>query len=223
MVFTCECFNQYIHGREYTVIQTDHRLLIPIFTMLPKDCNGCSWGYRNTASKWCTILAHCRHAKSHLPEGDNIFNLNQEAKLHKEIQDIDPAEQVRVSKWGLAKIRAATQQDPMLQLVATTVHQGWLESKMDVPMEIRAFWLFRDELTEHDKIIYKGTKIIIPKSMQPLMKQRIHLSHQGAYPCVQQAKDVLFWPGMASEIRHLVSQCSICNDYVCCQTAKNSH
>jgi len=32
IVFTCECFNQYIHGREYTSIHTDHRPLVPIFT-----------------------------------------------------------------------------------------------------------------------------------------------------------------------------------------------
>ena len=164
---------------------------------------------------------HSRHAKSSIPERDNIkstsdyqiFNLKQEAKLYKEIQDIDPAEHVRVSERGLAKIRAATQQDPMLQEVAKTIHQGWPESKQDVPLLIRAFWPFRDEPTEHDKIIYKGTKIIIPKSMQPEVKQRIHISHQGLDACVQRTKDVLFWPGMASKIRHLVSQCSVCNDY----------
>ena len=32
IVFSCERFNQYIHGRDYTVIHTDHRPLIPIFT-----------------------------------------------------------------------------------------------------------------------------------------------------------------------------------------------
>ena len=31
IVFTCEHFNQYIHGRELIFIQTDHRPLVPIF------------------------------------------------------------------------------------------------------------------------------------------------------------------------------------------------
>ena len=44
-----------------------------------------------------------------------IFNLKQEVKLYKEIQDINPAEHVRVSEGGLAKIKAATEQDPMLK------------------------------------------------------------------------------------------------------------
>ena len=70
-------------------------------------------------------------------------------KLYKEIQDIDLAEHVRVCEGGLAKIRAATQQDTMLQEVATTIHQGWPESKQDIPLLIRAFWPFRDELQNH--------------------------------------------------------------------------
>ena len=72
------------------------------------------------------------------------------------MQDIDhdPAEHVRVSKVELAKIRATTQQDPMLQELATTIHQGWPESKQDVSLLIRAFWSLRDELTaRHQPIL----------------------------------------------------------------------
>jgi len=32
IVFACERFNQYIHGREQTIVHTDHRPLVPIFT-----------------------------------------------------------------------------------------------------------------------------------------------------------------------------------------------
>jgi len=49
-----------------------------------------------------------------------IFYIRQEAKLYKEIKDIDPAEHVRVSEGGIAKIRAATQQDATLQELSTT-------------------------------------------------------------------------------------------------------
>ena len=46
IVFACERFNQYIHGQEQTVVQTDHRPLVPIFPsqciMYQNDCSGCS-------------------------------------------------------------------------------------------------------------------------------------------------------------------------------------
>ena len=31
IVFACERFNQYIHGREQTTVNSDHRPLVPIF------------------------------------------------------------------------------------------------------------------------------------------------------------------------------------------------
>ena len=154
--------------------------------------------------------AYLKETASKITSEYQIFNLSQENKLYKEIQDIDPAEHVRVSEGGLVKIRIATQEDTMLQVLAATIRQGWPDSKTEVPSTIKAYWPFRDELTEHDKIIYQGTKIIVPKALQPEMKQRIH--HR-ADASVRRAKDVIFWPGMASEIRELVSQCFICNDY----------
>ena len=54
---------------------------------------------------------------------------------------------------------------------------------------------------------------MIPKSLCALMLQRTHTSHQGPDNCVQRAQDVIFWPGMASDIRHLASQCFRCSDY----------
>ena len=45
------------------------------------------------------------------------------------------------------------------------------------------------------------------------MLQRTHASHQRLEACVRWVRDVIFWPGMASEIRHLASQCSMCSKY----------
>ena len=63
-------------------------------------------------------------------------------------------------------------------------------------------------------MLYKGSKVIIPKSMQPQIPLRIHSSHQEAESCIRRAKYVLFWPGMTSEIKERVGQCSKCNEYL---------
>lgn len=49
--------------------------------------------------------------------------------------------------------------------------------------------------------------------MQAVMMHRTYSSHQGPEASVQCAKDVIFWPVMTSDIRHLTSQCPTCNDY----------
>ena len=42
-----------------------------------------------------------------------IFQLQQEARLYKEIKGVDPALHVRVSENGLAKLREVTAKDDM--------------------------------------------------------------------------------------------------------------
>ena len=56
--------------------------------------------------------------------------------------------------------------------------------------------------------------MIIPQAMRPLMLKKAHESHQGAGASIRRAKDVIFWPGMNSEIYNMVSQRPVCNDYL---------
>ena len=134
-----------------------------------------------------------------------MFQLTEEAQVSKEIEEIDSAKHVMLSAKGIADLRKE---------LAKVIRQGWPDLKQNVPLSIRAFWPFRDEMVVDNSIIFKGTEVVIPKSMRTLMLQRIHTSHQGPDGCVRQARDVIFWPGMATiEIRHLASQCSTCSDH----------
>ena len=45
------------------------------------------------------------------------------------------------------------------------------------------------------------------------MLELIHESHQGIIKCKQRARDILFWPGMSSQIEEKVSQCSLCAQF----------
>ena len=101
-----------------------------------------------------------------------------------------------------------------MQTLANIVEIGWLDAREEVPITARGYWTFRDEITLHDGLIFKGNRMIIPKQLQKQMLRKIHSSHQGPEACIRRAKDVLFWPGMSTEIRQLVGQCSICNEYL---------
>ena len=41
----------------------------------------------------------------------------------------------------------------------------------------------------------------------------IHKSHFGIVRCKQRAREVLFWPGMATQIKELISRCDVCKQY----------
>jgi len=134
-----------------------------------------------------------------------IFRLQQQSKLYKEIEELDPASHVRISENGLASLKEETIKDDSLSELKRIIHQGWLDLKQKPPLSIRAFWPNRDELVEDIEIIFKGTKVLVSNSMRTLMPQRSHSSYRGPEACVRRARDVIFWPGMTNEIRHLAS------------------
>ena len=195
IVFACERFNQYIHGRDQTVVQTDHRPLVPIFskpiynapkrlqrmllrlqkyTLMVLYCPGKEMFIADMLSR-----AYLHEEPSKNKRDYQMFQLTEEAQVYKEIEEIDPAKHVRLSAKGIVDLRKATIQDDTLSELAKVIRHGWPDLKQNVPLSIRAFWPFRDELVVDNSIIFKGTKVVIPKSMRTLMLQRIHTSHQG--------------------------------------------
>ena len=91
---------------------------------------------------------------------DLVFQLSQEAQVYKEIEEIDPAKHIPLSLdlQGLANLREATIKDDSMSELAKVIQQGWPDLKQNVPLSIRAFWPFRNELVGDNGIIFKGKK-----------------------------------------------------------------
>jgi len=49
------------------------------------------------------------------------------------------------------------------------VEEGWPDKKAKIPSQCLPFWNFRDQISFSDGVLFKGEKVIIPKSMQPEM------------------------------------------------------
>ena len=71
-----------------------------------------------------------------------------------------------------------------------------------------------DELSFVDGLLFRAKRLIVPHSWRKEMLDRIHESHQGIVKCKQRARDILFWPGMSSQVEYKVSKCSICNQFL---------
>ena len=94
------------------------------------------------------------------------------------------------------------------------VNQGFPEDKNELPVCIRDYWSYRDELSTQDGLVYRGTRIIIPVKMrsQLLTNQSLHslASHLGIQYTVHTAKKIMFWPRMHSELVKTVKRCQTC-------------
>ena len=101
-----------------------------------------------------------------------------------------------------------------MQTLKTTILTGWPESKQETEINIRHYWQIRDELTVQNGIVFRGSRVVIPKLLQQEMLTKIHISHLGPEANTRKAKDVMYWPGMSSQIKDHHSNCSLCNEYL---------
>jgi len=124
IVFTCKRFNQYIRSREQTMVHTDHRPLVPIFNKLVYNAPKQLQRMLSRLQKYTLTAQYCPGQKMHrtdmlshayLQEQTpinkteyQIFQLQQEEKLYKETEKVDPAFHVRLNENSLAKLREAT-------------------------------------------------------------------------------------------------------------------
>ena len=86
-----------------------------------------------------------------------IFKLQQEVRLYKEIEEVDPVLHVRL---GLVELRETTTKDNTLRELTKLIHQGWPEFNHNVLFSVRAFLPYTDELVVDIEILFSYPKIV---------------------------------------------------------------
>ena len=220
IVFACQRFSQYISRREKITVESDHKPLQAIFkkSVLAAPCRlqrmllrlqrfNLDVTYKPGSQMY--IADHLSRAYlASVGEEDKEFQV-----FALEIESLNPLDSLTVSSERLAQLQKATEQDTVLQTLKTTVLVGWPEQKSQVPIPIREYWNYRDEISLHNGILFKCQRIIIPQAIRPEIIARSHASHLGIESCLRKARDSVFWPGMSSEIKEVVSQCSVCAEF----------
>ena len=102
----------------------------------------------------------------------------------------------RLTETTESCLRDETKKDEPLSKLMTTIVQGWLYSRNQVPQPLRPYWPYRDELTIDNGLIYEGAQVMIPQSMQAEMLLKIRTNHFGPESNIRMGREVLFWPGM---------------------------
>ena len=110
-------------------------------------------------------------------------------------------------------MQQATAADPVMQALTPIIQHGFPKSKKDVPNALRQYWNSRYELSSVDGLLFRAQRLMVPHSWRKEMLDHIHESHQGMVKCKQGARDILFWPGMSSQIEDKVSTCSTCRQF----------
>ena len=114
-------------------------------------------------------LSRVASLKPELQDCNNSLSNIEKIPVH-QITQTAPASPER-----LQEICEATAKDSTLRLLTDIVHEGWPKTIKNCPCSIRSYWYFRDEITCQDGILYKGARLIMPKSECASTLKVIHM------------------------------------------------
>jgi hypothetical protein len=214
VVYGCNKFHQYIYGQTIKV-ETDHKPLEAIFRKPLHQTPLRLQRMLLQLQRYSMEVIYKPGKEMYLPDTLSRAYLNEEKEdlLDEELEvsllDLD----LPVSPEKLKEFQDATEQDTALQHLKTVVLHGWPDRKNQVHPDIREFWSYQNELTYMHQLLFRNLKLIVPKVLRGEMLKRIHQAHLGIVKCKQRAREILFWPGMGTEIEEMVSKCPTCNEY----------
>ena len=100
-----------------------------------------------------------------------------------ETERIHAVDFLPISEPQLAVIQRETAADPVLQSLIQVILQGWPDQKEALPSELHPYFTVRDEFTAHG-ILLKGLRCVVPASLRPKIRERLHGAHTGVEGCL---------------------------------------
>ena len=207
VTYGLEKFHQYTYGRKVSVI-TDHKPLIAItskpLSKAPRRLQNLlmraqKYDYHLIwkPGKQLALSDTLSRAPIDNPESEEIINCVTISHIKQHLLD---------------RVCGATATDDILLKLMKTIVEGWPDKRYLDP-GLLPYFNYRDELTAQDGIVYRADRVVIPSSMRQEMKQKVHEGHLGINSCLRMARDVMYWPGMSSEIRQYIETCGTCAAY----------
>ncbi|XP_055862796.1 uncharacterized protein K02A2.6-like [Biomphalaria glabrata] len=89
---------------------------------------------------------------------------------------------------------------------------GWPQRKQDLDNRVKPYFDFADTLGLNNGVILKGEGVVIPFSMRQEMKKKLHTAHIAYDGMMRRARQTMFWPGMADEIKQMAETCTACQE-----------
>lgn len=87
-----------------------------------------------------------------------------------------------------------------------TVNVDWKR----VPMNLRDYWRIRDSLSMDDGLVLHGSRLVIPTAARRTVLARLHDSHSGIEATKRRPHQIVWWPGITSDIINTVQSCNKC-------------
>ena len=210
VLFGLEKFHYYAYGR-HVVVESDHKPLEAIFK---KHLSSAPPRIARMMLRIQKYDAQIKYVPGKdIPVADALSRISScygEAVQGLDVSVHEVHLHLNASPTRVSQIREETDKDTTLSALREIIMHGWPEKRSDCPAYLHAYWNYRDELTVADGLILKGTRIVIPESLQPDVLKQLHYAHQGTEKCKLRAKGSVFWANINRDIEELVKSCPPC-------------
>ena len=88
--------------------------------------------------------------------------------------------------------------------------QGW-PAKHLLKGPIKKYYPVFTEFSVLDGLLLRGNRIIIPELLRDEVIKRFHTGHMGITKTLYRAKAAVWWPGMSSQLKETVENCTVCS------------
>lgn len=210
VVHGLEKFHYYAYGR-HVQIHTDHKPLEAIFKKHLASAPPRIARMMLRIQKYDVDIRYV--PGKDIPLADALSRLNPShgdtiAGLDVSIHELHL--HLNASPTRIRQIQEETGKDTTLHSLRAVITQGWPNKRAECPEFLHPYWNYRDELTVADGLVLKGTRIVIPKTLQPDVLRQLHYAHQGAEKCKLRAKGSVFWANISADIENMVKSCAPC-------------
>ena len=213
IVFAFEKFHQYLFGRDVVTVQSDHR---PLETIFKKPLQAAPARLQRMLlylQKYNLDVQYVKGKHMYIADTLSRATLSEnegKSKFISSLESVHYKDTLMVRESRLQEFKQHTAENENLQAISRLIVSGWPESRQETPYAARAYFNYRDELNTEDGLIFKGNRLIVPKSLRKEMLDIAHQGHIGLEGCRRRMREALFWPGMASDLKALISQCDLC-------------
>lgn len=215
-------FDQWLYGKHSIEVHTDHK---PLETIFKKPLNKAParlqrmmmrlqrYHFTVTYRKGTSLYIADTLSRAASPQLSTNEHSTKFEVFRLEISAQYPTHHPSLTSATEDTLRKETHNDIYLSTLYSLILHGWPTDRSKLSPQLRQYWNYRDELSVNEGIIYKGHHILIPRSMQKEMLEKIHSNHLGAQSNIRMAREVLFWPGIWKDIKEMCDTCPDCAKY----------
>ena len=185
-VFGLEHNHHYTYGRRVT-LWTDHKPLVTIYKKPLASAPKRLQRLLLRLQQYDVDLKYKPGPQMYLADTlsrASLKNLDR-SRAEEETETIHGVDFLPISDPQLQEIQTETAKDATLQNLKETIISGWPAKKQDVPDALHPYFCIRDELSAQDGVVFKGERCVIPVSLRPKIRQKLHGAHSGIQSCLR--------------------------------------